>query len=54
MIVLVSKIVSVYSRSTGVSHFAIKATKFVVWDVFALRPRSDCAGKQNGSVSATM
>jgi hypothetical protein len=35
-------------------HFALQATKFVVWDVVAIRPCSDCAGSQNGSVSATM
>lgn len=36
------------------SHFALQATKFVVWDLVAFRPCSYCAGSQNGSVSATM
>lgn len=36
------------------SHFALQATKFVVWDLVAFRPCSDCADLQNGSVRATM
>ena len=49
---VVSKLVN--RKKFWESHFAVQATKFVVWDVVAFRPCSDCAGSQNGSVSATM
>lgn len=49
---MVSKLVN--GKQFCESHFALQATKFVVWDVVAIRPCSVCAGSQNGSVSATM
>lgn len=35
-------------------HFALQATKFVIWDLVAFRPCCNCASSQNGSVNATM
>lgn len=41
---VVSKLVN--RKKFWESHFAIQATKFVVWDVVAFRPCSDCAGRK--------